>query len=575
MLSILSKPWQFVSKEALPFLARETMPFLRRWPREVATVGALAVILVAPFLLRPADSTSPSRYDRKLVIMTPHPEQIRQEIGLAFVRQWKKQHNETIALDWRVAGTSDLKKLIESDYRAAFEHLWRSGVKEPWTNAIATSFLNPKDTRERNARDTFLKSNVSIGVDVFFGGGPHDFNDQANKGTLIATDSRTGAGLPAIQKQHPDWFSDNTIPQELSGQPFRDKDLRWCGTCLSSFGVIYNRDVLKRLHIDKEPEQWEDLADPRLYGQVALGDPSSSASVVTAFEMLIQQQIHLALAELKDKPARFRKPADNEALAIRQGWVEGLRLIQRIAGNTRYFTDASPKIPLEVTQGNAAAGMCIDFYGRTNQDAVRRPDGTSRIGFVAPTGGTTFAVDPIGLMRGAPQPQLAQAFMEFVLSPEGQKLWDFRPGTPGGPEHAALRRLPIRKDLYTPANLPLMSDGQEMPFEKAKALVYHPEWTGAAFNSLRFIVKVMCVDTHDELRRAWLMLNEQGGKGRSPRATEVFHQLASVDYDAAMGYINKVLSSNDKVQQVREARSLTDAFRRQYEKAYEFARQQR
>ena len=553
-------------------LRKEAPAFARRRRKELAVGIAFVAIIAAPFLLRPADSTSPSRFDRRLVIMTPHPEQIRQEMGLAFVRHWKKLHNETIALDWRVAGTSDLKKIIESDYRAAFQRLWTSGQGNSWSNDIATSFLNPKDTRERTARSTFLKSNVSIGVDLFFGGGPHDFIDQANKGTVVAADAVTGAGLPAIQKLHPDWFTDAAIPESLSGQPFRDKELRWCGTCMSSFGIIFNRDVLKRLNISKELEQWADLADPKLNGQVTLADPTSSSSVVSAFEMLIQQQIHFAMNRLKAKPGRLRTPAQIESAAIREGWLEGLRLIQRIAGNTRYFADASPKIPLEVTQGNAAAGMCIDFYGRTNQDAVRRDDGTSRVGFVAPVGGTSFAVDPIGLMRGAPQPQLAQGFMEFALSDAGQKIWNFRPGTQGGPEQTPLRRLPIRKDFYVPANLPLMSDGQEQPFEKAKAFVYHPEWTSPTFNSLRFIIRILCVDTHDELRRTWTLLNSQGNP---PRATEVFQQLALVDYDAAMGDINKVLSSNDKVQQVREGRRLTDAFRRQYQQAYEFAKAQK
>ena len=555
----------------LQSLRKEALPFALRRRKELAAGLGFFVILVAPFLLRPADSTSPSHYDRRLVIMTPHPEQIRQEVGLAFVRYWKQQHHETVSIDWRVAGTSDLKKLIESDYRSAFQRVWNGGLGEKWTDAIATTFLNPKETREREARAAFLKSNTSIGVDLLFGGGPHDFNDQASKGTIVASATASGDGLPAIQKQHPEWFTDDVIPLSLSGQPYRDKDLRWCGTCLSSFGIIFNRDVFKRLNIDKDPAQWVDLANPKLNGQIALGDPSSSSSVVTAFEMLIQQQIHLALAQLKEKPGRLRG-AQIEAAAIRQGWLEGLRLIQRIAGNTRYFADASAKIPLEVTQGNAAAGMCIDFYGRTNQDAVRRADGTSRVGFIAPTGGTTFAVDPIGLMRGAPQPQLAQAFMEFVLSPQGQKIWDFRPGTAGGPERTSLRRLPIRKDFYTPVNIALMSDGDEHPFEKAKALIYHPEWTAATFNSLRFIIKVICVDTHDELRKTWTLLNSQKNP---PRATEVFHQLTLVDYDAAMGDINKVLSSNDKVQQVREARRLTDAFRHQYEQAYQFAKGQK
>ncbi|MDB6140145.1 MAG: hypothetical protein JWO94_3217, partial [Verrucomicrobiaceae bacterium] len=173
-----------------------------------------------------------------------------------------------------------------------------------------------------------------------------------------------------------------------------------------------------------------------------------------------------------------------------------------------------------------------------------------------------------------PQPKLAQAFMEFIISEQGQKLWDFRPGTPGGPQHTALRRLPIRKDFYTQENRAFMSDPAEEPYEKAKALVYHPEWTSPAFNSLRFIIRVLCVDTHDELVHTWQMLNQQG-PSRCPRAVEVFHQLTLVDYDAAMGDINKIISSNDKVLQVREARRLTDAFRRQYEQAYEFAKVQR
>ena len=30
----------------------------------------------------------------------------------------------------------------------------------------------------------------------------------------------------------------------------------------------------------------------------------------------------------------------------------------------RYFTDSGVKIPLDVATGEAAAGMCIDFFGR-------------------------------------------------------------------------------------------------------------------------------------------------------------------------------------------------------------------
>jgi iron(III) transport system substrate-binding protein len=93
--------------------------------------------------------------------------------------------------------------------------------------------------------------------------------------------------------------------------------------------------------------------------------------------------------------------------------------------------------------------MCIDFYGRSAEEDVRKADGTSRVGFIAPLGGTSISVDPIGLLRGAPDPEIATAFIEFVLGEPGQKLWSFRVGEPGGPHQHALRRLPVRHDLYT------------------------------------------------------------------------------------------------------------------------------
>jgi len=48
-------------------------------------------------------------------------------------------------------------------------------------------------------------------------------------------------------------------------------------------------------------------------------------------------------------------------------------------------------------------------------------------------------VDPIALLRGAPHGELARAFIEYVLSPDGQKLWNAKPGTSGGTERFALR----------------------------------------------------------------------------------------------------------------------------------------
>jgi iron(III) transport system substrate-binding protein len=543
----------------------------------LAVVVALLLLLLGPFLMRPVDSTTPRNFDRRLVILTPHHELIRQEFGRAFTKLWKERTGETLYLDWRVFGTSELATLIKSDYANAFQQHWVNKLHKPWTTEAATAFLNPKTPADNEARAAFLASDVSIGADLFFGGGSYDFVSQAAAGTLVATDPKTGAGLKRLRVKHPEWFGPHAIPEAVSGERFHDAEMRWCGTALSSFGIMFNRDVLKRLGITEDLDEWSDLADPRLRGQVALADPTKSGSVTKAFEMILQQQMHQAVQRRQTNAPLGKQPAELEAQGVAEGWSKGIALIQRISANARYFTDAAPKVALEVAQGDAAAGMCIDFYGRATEERVRRRDGSSRIGFIAPKGGTAISVDAVGMLRGAAQPELAEAFIEFVLSDAGQSLWNHRPGSPGGPERHALRRLPIRKDFYNPAHLAHMVDATELPFEKAKAFTYRPEWTAGAFNSLRFIIRSICIDPHHELRDAWHAMSDHhqitpSDQSTRTRAEEVMHQLSSVDYGTATGELATILSNRDKTREVREARRVTAAFRDLYEKAQDIAK---
>lgn len=559
-------------------------PFARRWKKELCVALALVVVLVGPFLLRPADSVAPSRYDRRLVIISPHHEKIRHEFGHAFSKFWKETRGETLYVDWRVpGGTSEIAMFLKSEFVGAFQHHWQAELGKAWSAEVAGSVLNSKikTTAEpgaalssaQEARRAFLESQVSVGVDLFFGGGAFDFQQQAEAGVLVSGGAKEPkTGLAALRERHADWFSDAVIPEAVSGEPFHDPEMRWSGTCLSSFGIVFNREVLRRLGVEKEPSSWEDLADPRLFGQVALADPTKSGSVTRAFEMIIQQKMQAKIAELQKlaetQPGKFKSASDLEAEGIRRGWEAGMQLIQRISANARYFTDSSPKIPLEVSRGDAAAGMCIDFYGRTAEDEVRGADGRSRVGFVAPLGGTSIGADPIGMLRGAPEPEAATVFMEFVLSERGQKLWGLRKGMPGGPAHAALRRLPIRRDFYTATTEPLMSDPSEKPYEKAGAFVYHPERTGPLFNAIRLLIRVMCIDSHHEQKDAWKALIE----AEFPEgATARFHDVKLTSYDNAAGNITAILRSRDKVQEVRKARELGDLFRRNYELARELA----
>ena len=107
-------------------------------------------------------------------------------------------------------------------------------------------------------------------------------------------------------------------------------------------------------------------------------------------------------------------------------------------------------------------------------------------------------------------PDVAKEFIAFLMSLDGQKLWNWKLGTPGGPQRYALRRLPVLPQLYAPEFLPLRSDPEVNPYELAKTFTYHEAWTGRLFRPIAFIFRVMCIDPHDELAEAWRALIEAG-----------------------------------------------------------------
>src|SRR5207248_2033648 len=102
------------------------------------------------------------------------------------------------------------------------------------------------------------------------------------------------------------------------------------------YGILFNRDAWRRVGLEREPSQWSDLADARLIGEVGLADPTKSGSVAKAFENIIQQQMQRRLQSSAGAPGRddgihsLAPAATNESRAIRQGWLDGMRMIQLI-----------------------------------------------------------------------------------------------------------------------------------------------------------------------------------------------------------------------------------------------------
>ncbi|TVR48422.1 MAG: extracellular solute-binding protein [Puniceicoccaceae bacterium] len=529
-------------------------------------LGSLAVILIVPFALRPEVEEGAGQ--DTLVIISPHNEAIRHEFGQAFRAWYREQTGRTVRMDWRVlGGTSEINRFVESEYFNGFRLHWTRTLGRPWDERVIAAMFDHRielpadpalDTIEQAARRAFLASEVGIGLDLFFGGGSFDLARHARSGFLVPS---------RIYETHPEWFADDIFPETFRGEPYRDPAGRWIGTVLSSFGILYNYDSLRRLGIEQPPRQWVDLTDPRFFRELALADPTKSGSITKAFEMVIQQEMRRLYEEGLEEGLAA---AEAEERAVRAGWLNGIGIIQLMGANARYFTDSASKPNIDVAQGDSAAGLCIDFYGRYQAEVVQRRDDSSRLRFITPPGGSVFSADPIGLMRGAPNPEVAERFIEFVLSKQGQALWNLRPGTPGGSQRFALRRQPIRMDVYTEENRRHFSDPEVDPFSDEDPFYYRSDWTGPLFRQIGFVVRMVCLDPFDELVRAWRAIIEAG---MPEEALAVLTDLSRVDLEETRGTISQAVRSANPLDEIRLARDLNRHFRQQYREAERIARE--
>ncbi|MEY3025376.1 MAG: Phosphoglycerate transport regulatory protein PgtC precursor [Planctomycetota bacterium] len=399
----------------------------------------LVALAVLPLVVAPRVGGE-GRDAGQVIIYTPHNEQIRYEFGRAFSEWHRREYGESAEVVWNTpGGTSEIRKILEANAEAAI----------------------------REGRP------VGGNADLVFGGGSYEYGQLKREVSVeVGGEKRVGRILERVPFE-PAWLAETYGENSVGGDPIYDPEGYWFGAALSGFGIVYNRDYLADLGIP-EPERWEDLADARLAGAITLVNPSQSGSVTTALEAIIQ----------------------------RLGWERGWQIIQRMSANARSVASSAPKVPLDVSAGDSAAGPSIDFYGRYQAQAVLDAGGGGRIGYIDPRGETVIDPDPIALLANAPNRALAERFIRFALSDHGQALWQFRaePRAEGelGPERFELRRMPVRRDFRERYRERFIDDVD--PFALASK-VDDPDRNARSF--IAPIFSAMCADRRDELARAW------------------------------------------------------------------------
>jgi ABC-type Fe3+ transport system substrate-binding protein len=409
-----------------------------------AIVVGFTLALTALALAGCGPAENPVAAQDELVIYSPHADEIREEFGWAFQAWYEAQVGRTVEVKWPDAGgTSQIVKRLQDKFKAGRHD-----------------------------------------IDIVFGGGPI-YQEMKQQGMLEP------CRLPEAVLR--------AIPREVAGEPLYDADFYYYGAALSTFGLIYNKDLIRARGLP-EVKDWATMADPAYFGLVGVGDATKSGSVRKVYEIILEAY----------------------------GYERGLALLIRTGANAREWYASASEVPRNCAAGFLAVGPCIDFYA----DRQMHSEGGASLGFVAPKGLTVLNADPIGLLKKAPHRWVAEKFLEFVLSEPGQALWMLPAGAPGGPRKFALERMAILPSVYELPAVKALGERTD-PFTLPPATFYSAAKENARITILPDYLRVAAVENYDPLRRAWKAIIDAGLP--EPLVAEFVKPLLSEDEMIRLG----------------------------------------
>jgi len=213
-------------------------------------------------------------------------------------------------------------------------------------------------------------------ADVFWGGEGTLFDNLASQGLLdqVQVPQKMWDEIPA------------TIGKPIP-LPIKDPKKFWVGTTLEPYGLIYQPKLLQRLGVTIK--DWDDLLNPKLKGQIAQCTPDRSSSSHASYEVILAMY----------------------------GWEKGWDWLTKLAANTGIFTARSRDVPSLVAKGEFAIGFAVPSYM-----AFAEVLGGYDVMYVYPTN-AYVTPEPMAVLKGAPHPKAGHAFIEFLLTEEGQKVF--------------------------------------------------------------------------------------------------------------------------------------------------------
>lgn len=244
------------------------------------------------------------------------------------------------------------------------------------------------------------------------------------------------------------------IPDMIGSYPINDPDGYYFGFAASGYGIMWNTRYLQANGLEPARE-WADLEKPEYFGHVGMSAPSRSGTTHLTVETVLQGE----------------------------GWDQGWADWKWIAGNFATVSERSFGVPDGVNTGSFGLGIVIDFFGFSSKASGFPVD------FAYPSV-TALVPANIAVLANAPNEKGAVAFIEYLLSPDGQEtLFD-----------PAIMRLPVNPETYASA-----PEGLPNPFEDKSigaAVKFDVDKSGARYYIVSSLFDVMITYRLDDLRAA-------------------------------------------------------------------------
>jgi iron(III) transport system substrate-binding protein len=169
-----------------------------------------------------------------------------------------------------------------------------------------------------------------------------------------------------------------------NGIKVRHEDWYWVGVEVFVLGFAYNSDLVDESEL---PRTWDDLLDPKWKGKIQFPNPAASG---TATLMVLSQMME-------------------------KGTEAGWEYFDQLVEQANAIPDSGGAPTRAAAMGEALIGIGFDFMAyeaKANGEAVD---------FVVPER-TPVLVNPVSLTTNGPNPEAGKAFIDFLLSKEGQQI---------------------------------------------------------------------------------------------------------------------------------------------------------